>query len=121
MSTSSIFKIRTNDDLGEDDPFRVILDAEDKIIVEVSLEMKEGYEEIAAVTSAGIHGSIVLPALAEAIRRREEFEDTMWSGRLTAMLGERDIDPTHPIEAAQELLKNPVSRMATDVKGMEFR
>jgi len=57
-----------------------------------------------------LHSALVLPVLAEAIRRLGEHDDTIWGGRLSALLDSRGLRRSEPLIAAQQLLDSPLTR-----------
>lgn len=110
---SSIIRVEEGEH-GEG-PFKVLLDS-DLIMILLS---KADYKEYAGITDrvpTVIHSALVLPVLAEAIRKLDEFEDTtMWGGRLKDLLDARAIDTEYPLQAAQEVLSSPIARTFREV------
>jgi hypothetical protein len=106
--------IRVDEGEHEDGPFTLTLD-DDLIVVWLSKTDWREYDGICSRAPSIIHGAIVLPVLAEAIRRVDEHLDTLWGARLKDLLDRKSIDIGNPLTAAQEVLASPVTRMFGEV------
>lgn len=104
---SSIMRIRKGE--HSQGPFRLALEDE---FVEILLSEADWnqYAGIRDRVPAVIHISLVLPALAEALRRVNDFVGRRWADRLLAIVETREVDPAQPLEAAQSLLQSPLTR-----------
>lgn len=104
---ASIMRVRKGE--HADGPFYVVL--EDELIeVVLSLADWQNYDAIRDRVPAALHASLVMPVLAEALRRIEEFEGRRWADRLQAILESRGVSSHRPLEAAQLLLQAPLTR-----------
>ncbi len=69
-----------------------------------------------------LHGSIVFPALIDAIHimrtRGTEYESMNWYGRLDAILEAKGLQEKDPFEAGQKILENPASRSFKAIEGL---
>ncbi len=106
--------IRITEGEHKDGPFTLTLD-DDLIVVRLSKADWHEYAGIRDRVPTIVHSAIVLPALAEAIRKINEHIDTLWGGRLKDMLEANNIDEGAPLAAAQEILASPVTRTLNEV------
>jgi len=92
-----------------DGPFRLALEGD---FVEVILSQADWtrYAGVKDRVPGVLHVALVLPALSEALRRIAEFSGRRWADRLRAIVEARDVDTTHPLDAAQILLQDPLTR-----------
>ena len=96
-------------------PFEVTYDDE-KIVILLSQSDHRDYLAVRGQKPAQgiIHGAVVLPVLADAIRTMREsaseYEDRNWFGRLETILQARDLEQLDPLRAAQKILDSPASR-----------
>lgn len=90
-------------------PFRLALEDE---FVEIILSEADWvhYAGIKDRVPGVLHVSLVLPALAEALRRMVEFAGRRWADRLLAIVEAREVSVVQPLEAAQVLLQAPLTR-----------
>jgi hypothetical protein len=97
-----------------DGPFRVVLEDE---FIEIILSHDDWmrYAGVRDRVPAVLHVALVLPALAEALRRIAEFSGRRWADRLRAIVEAREVDTTQPLEAAQILLQQPLTRSFDEV------
>jgi hypothetical protein len=104
---SSIMRISRGE--HADGPFRLVLEDE---FIEVVLSQEDWarYAGVRDRVPAVVHVAVVMPALAEALRRLVEFSGRRWADRLHAIVDARDIDTSQPLEAAQILLQEPLGR-----------
>lgn len=109
---SSLVRITEGED--RDGPFTVSYD-DDLIVVSLSKSDWHEYSGVRDRVPTVVHSAIVLPALAEAIRRIDKHTDTLWGGRLKDLLEAKNIDQSAPLAAAQEVLASPVSRTFNEV------
>jgi hypothetical protein len=98
----------------KDGPFTLVLD-DDHIIVRLSKADWHEYDGIRDRVPTVVHSAIVLPALAEAIRKIREHFDTLWGGRLADLLEANGIDADAPLAAAQKILASPITRTFDEV------
>ncbi len=90
---------------------------EEKITIELS---RADWQEYASnirrqkVAEGVLHASIVLPVLVSAIQhikdRNPDYEGKNWFGRLETILETKGLRERDPLEAAQKILDNPVTR-----------
>ncbi len=89
---------------------------EEKITIELS---KSDWREYAGIrsqkTAEGVlHAAIVLPVLVSAIQhikeRNPDYEGKNWFGRLETILETKGLRERDPLEAAQKILENPITR-----------
>lgn len=106
--------VRITEGEHKDGPFTLTLD-DDLIIVRLSKSDWHEYAGIRDRVPTVVHSAIVLPALAEAIRKIHEHTDTLWGGRLKDALEAKNIDEGDPLAAAQEILASPVTRTINEV------
>ncbi len=106
--------VRITEGEHKDGPFMLTLD-DDLIIVRLSKSDWHEYAGIRDRVPTIVHSAIVLPALAEAIRKINEHMDTLWGGRLKDLLESNKIDEGAPLAAAQEILARPVTRTFNEV------
>lgn len=106
--------VRITEGEHKDGPFTLTLD-DDLIIVRLSKSDWREYAGIRDRVPTIVHSAIVLPALAEAIRKINEHTDTLWGGRLKDLLDANSIDEATPLAAAQEILASPVTRTFNEV------
>jgi hypothetical protein len=92
-----------------DGPFRMALEDE---FVEIILSQEDWahYAGVKDRVPGVLHVSLVLPALAEALRRMGEFAGRRWADRLRAIVEARQVNVGQPLEAAQLLLQQPLTR-----------
>ena len=109
--------VRITEGEHKDGPFTLTLD-DDLIIVRLSKSDWREYAGIRDRVPAVVHSAIVLPVLAEAIRKINEHTDTLWGGRLKDLLEAKNIDEGAPLAAAQEILASPVTRTFNEVNVM---
>ena len=109
--------VRITEGEHKDGPFTLTLD-DDLIIVRLSKSDWHEYAGIRDRVPPVVHSAIVLPALAEAIRKIYEHTDSLWGGRLKDLLEASNIDEGAPLAAAQEILASPVTRTINDVNAI---
>ena len=115
-SVSSFMQIDTTG--KKNHPMRLDYDDE-KLIIRLSIEDYKCYQLISKdeLLSLSLHGSIVLPALAEAIRfitddeNSEGLENKKWYVILDKL--ERDNKSNTPLATAQKILDLPINRTFT--------
>lgn len=90
-------------------PFQLVLD-DDRLVVNLSKTDWQEYAGIKDRVPELLHSAIVLPAIASAIASIDKNEGTLWAGRLKDLLGARQISRDNPLEAAQQILSNPLTR-----------
>jgi hypothetical protein len=90
-------------------PFRLALEDE---FVEIILSHEDWghYAGVKDRVPGVLHVALVLPALVEAVRRMGEFSGRRWADRLRSMTEVHQVDITQPLEAAQQLLQEPLTR-----------
>lgn len=104
-------------------PMQLDYEAE-KINIILSKADWKAYLEIRGQKSVQglLHGSIVFPALVDAIYKvqnsNEEYEGNNWFGRLDAILQAKGLQDKDPIEAAQKILDNPATRALGGVQAI---
>jgi hypothetical protein len=104
---SSFIKVIEGD--HKEGEYKVVFD-DDLIFVKLSKSDWLEYPGIRDRVPALLHSALVLPVLTEAIRCMGEYASTRWSGRLQDIVEARDIDVENPLEGAQKLLSDPLSR-----------
>ncbi len=97
------------DDGQPEGPFRIDLGG-DTIVVYIADKEWILINELKFDVPELLHACLALPALIEAIRQREEHDTRRWASRLTALMQQRGISDSDPVDAAQRLLQNPVLR-----------
>ncbi len=104
---ASIMRVSKGD--HADGPFRLALEDE---FVEIILSQEDWahYAGVKERVPGVLHVSLVLPALAEALRRMTDFSGLTWADRLRAIVEAREVNVGQPLEAAQILLQEPLSR-----------
>lgn len=104
---SSIMRISKGE--HADGPFRLVLEDE---FIEVVLSQEDWrrYAGVRDRAPAVLHVAIVMPALVEALPRLTEFAGRRWADRLRGIVEAREVDTSRPIEAAQILLQEPLTR-----------
>lgn len=109
---ASLLKVKE----GEHDtgPFQLDLD-DDMIFVKLSKADWQEYAGIRDRVPALLHSAIVMPVLATAITELNKYEGTLWAGRLRDLIERKEIDISHPLTAAQELLGSPLKRTFDEV------
>ena len=100
----------------------VVVDFEgDYLLIKLSEEDHDRFQEAKHRAIQSLHSIIVLPALIETLRcignpeKKMEYEDKKWYGRLEAICREQKIDLEDPFVAAQKILGNPISRGLDEV------
>lgn len=104
---SSFIKVIEGD--HKEGEYKVVFD-DDLIFVKLSKSDWLEYPGIRDRVPALLHSALVLPVLTEAIRCMGGYSSTLWSSRLHDIVEARDIDVEHPLEGAQKLLADPLSR-----------
>jgi hypothetical protein len=92
-----------------DGAFRLALEDE-RIEIILSDEDWQLFSGVKDRVPGVLHVALVLPALAEAVRRLNEFAGRRWADRLRAIVETRDVDCSDPLRAAQVLLQGPLTR-----------
>ena len=64
------------------------------------------------MATAYLHTALVLPVLSQAITQLNSLDKpaTRWADRLEVLLLEQDLELDKPLEAAQQLLRDPFLR-----------
>lgn len=96
-------------------PIQVDYETEKITIILSKVDWKSYLEIFGQKAILGIlHSSIVFPVLVDSIHKMRtmggEYENTNWYGRLEAILDANGLQEIDPIEAAQKILNNPVTR-----------
>ena len=103
----SIFKIMPGTHASG--AFKTLLDDE-FILVYLSKKDWAEYARIRDRVPFILHSVIVVPVLAKAISEIEEYETSLWSGRLNSEIAKRGLSSFDPLTVAQELLDSPLTR-----------
>lgn len=110
-SAASFIKIREKVDQGST---MAIDPAGEVLTITLSSAAYRAYEEARIFEPDVIHSAIVLPALAEILRQmadnNADYLDLPWSDRLQEMLAARNLNERPFLEAAEELLGDPILR-----------
>jgi hypothetical protein len=104
---SSLIKIKEGE--HKEGPFNLLLEDELIFVLLSKLDWKE-YPGIRDRVPALLHGTLVLPVLAEAISNIHKHQSTLWAGRLQEIIDAKGIDTSKPLSAAQLILASPLQR-----------
>lgn len=114
---SSIMRVRKGD--FKKGPFKVILDEEDYIIIDLASEdYEQQYHGISKRLDSYLHATIVLTALYRAILKIETYANSYtWAERLMAIMMHKGLynNNCDPLQVAQELLNMPLTRSMRDL------
>jgi hypothetical protein len=108
----------------ETGPFEVSFEGPKIMILIPKLDW-EAYKQVKNTSPTLIHSGVVLPTLVEAISlvrdssRGGHLTEHLWFQRIQAWLSSMGLDPDDPLETAQKLLQNPMTRLLHDaIKNM---
>lgn len=103
-------------------PMQVDYEAEKITVILSKADWKSYLEVYGQKAVHGIlHSSIVFPVLVDAIhkmRSTTEYENMNWHGRLDAILEANGLQEKDPVEAAQKILNNPITRNFAGIEGL---
>lgn len=108
---SSIIKLEESNTATE---MRVAYDSS-KIIISLPKADYEHYKLAKNSSAEMLHSSLVLPVLVDAIyeigdKGSRNYNDFQWADRLKQICIDRQINMEEPLNAAQKILSNPISR-----------
>lgn len=112
--------IRIGEPRGKSGPMFVDFD-EDYLLIRLSEEDHERYEEAKKHAVQSLHSILVLPALVEALRcmaspeKKVLYGENKWFIRLEAICRDQKIITEDPLDAAQKILGNPITRGLTEI------
>lgn len=104
---ASLLQVREGE--YETGPFQLVLD-DDRLVVNLSKTDWQEYAGIKDRVPELLHSAIVLPAIAAAIGCIDKYEGFLWAGRLKDLLEAKQISRDDPLDAAQQILGNPLTR-----------
>lgn len=110
-SAASFIKVRENS--NQEKTMDIEPDAR-ALTIMLSSTAYRAYEQARQFEPDVIHSAVVLPVLADVLRQLREgdadFSDSPWCDRLREMLSARSLESTPALEAAEELLGDPILR-----------
>ena len=83
----------------------------EEIVIHLSKQDWQQFQEVSSQTTVSdiLHSAIVFPVLIEAVQNAQK-DNKEANDRLKAILEQRNLMRQHPFDAAQEILRAPVSR-----------
>lgn len=93
---------------------------DDQILIKLSKDDFENYKFARKYAIPILHSSIVLPSLVDVIytmnSKQSDYGDQPWFSRIQQICRERSINLDNPIDAAQQLLGQPIDRGLSEIQ-----